>query len=163
MLLRVQFLYKGGLPIAVQRCFLRRRKNGIVHSVWLLSTKRVPIALKQTLKKELDQLSSIGVIQRVDTPTGWISALILSTKNQAFHRNHLPLPMIHDVLLLLSKVCVFTVLYAKNGFWHIQSYELCSIVTTFGIPWGICIVSNSEKNFRSELIWHLKSYKGRRL
>ena len=26
-------LYKGGLPIAVQRCFLRRRKNGIVHSV----------------------------------------------------------------------------------------------------------------------------------
>lgn len=105
MLLRVQFLYKGGLPIAIQRCFLRRRKNGIVHSVKLLSTKRVPIALKQTLKKELDQLSSIGVIQRVDAPTEWISALVQSTKNQAFHINHLPQPMIHDVLLLLSKVC----------------------------------------------------------
>ena len=53
--------------------------------------------------------------------------------------------MIHDVLLLLSKARVFTVLYAKNGFWQIQLDELCSLVTTFGTPWGICIVSNSGK------------------
>lgn len=155
MLLRVQFLYKGGLPIAVQRCFLRRRKNGIVHSVWLLSTKRVPIALKQTLKKELDQLSSIGVIQRVDTPTGWISALILSTKNQAFHRNHLPLA--HDTwfsfpalkgLRVHSIICqkwvlaypIIWIMQYCNHFWNTLRYLYCLQL---------------RKNFRGELIWHL--------
>ena len=62
----------------------------------------VPIALKAPLKKELDRLSNIGVIQRVDTPTDWISAIVVTTKkngkvrlcidpeplNQAPHRNH---------------------------------------------------------------------------
>jgi len=80
----------------------------------------------------------------------WISALVVTTKksgkvrlcidqkplNEAFHRNHYPLPTIEDVLLLLSKARVFTVLDAKNVFWHIQLDEPSSFATTFGTPWG---------------------------
>ena len=97
-----------------------------------LPTRKVPIALKEPLKQELDRLSNIGVIWKVATPTNWISALVVTTKkngkvrlyidpkpsNEALHRNHYPLPTIDDVVPLLSKARVFTVLDAKNGFWH---------------------------------------------
>lgn len=70
------------------------------------------------------------MIQKVDTPTEWISAVVVTTKkngkvrlcidpkplNEALRRNHYPLPTIDDVLPLLSKARVFTVLHAKNGF-----------------------------------------------
>ena len=95
-----------------------------------LPTRRVPVGLKEPLKQELDQLSNIGVIQRVDTPTEWISAIVVTTKkngkvglcidpkplNQTLHRNHYPLPTIDDVLPLLSKARMFTVLKAKKWF-----------------------------------------------
>ena len=95
------------------------------------------IALREPLKHKLDRLSNIGVIQKVDTPTSWILALVVTTKkngkvrlcidpkplNEALHRNHYPLPTIDDVLPLLSKARVFMVLDAKNGFWHIQLDE----------------------------------------
>ena len=115
-----------------------------------LPTRKVPIALREPLKRELDRLSNIGVIWKVHTPTNWISALVVTTKkngkvrlcidpkplNEALHRNHYPLPTIDDVLPLLSKARVFTVLDAKNGFWHIQLDEPSSFATTFGTPWG---------------------------
>ena len=91
-----------------------------------------------------------GVIRKVDTPTSWILTLVVTTKkngkvrlcidpkplNEALHRNHYPLPTTDDVLPLLSKVRVFTVLDAKNGFWHIQLNEPTSFATTIGTPWG---------------------------
>ena len=115
-----------------------------------LPTRRVPIALKEPLKQELDRLSNIGVIQKVGTPTEWISAVVITTKknckvrlcidpkplNEALHRNHYPLPTIDDVLPPLSKARMFTVLDAKNGFWHIQLDDPSSYATTFGTPWG---------------------------
>jgi len=93
-------------------------------------------------------LSNIGVIWKVDTPTNWISTLVVATKkngkvrlcidpkplNEALDRYHYPLPTIGDVLPLLSKARVFTVLDTKNGFWHIQLDEPSSFATTFGTP-----------------------------
>ena len=129
-----------------------------------LPSRRVPVALKEPLKQELDRLSNIGVIQRVDTPTEWISAIVVTTKkngkvglcidpkplNQALHRNHYPLPTIDDVLPLLSKARVFKVLNTKNGFWHIQLDEASSLATTFVTPLGkISLAANA--------IWILSS------
>ena len=108
----------------------------------------MPLALKEPLKQELDRLSKIGIIQSVTTPTKWISALVVTTKkngkvrlcidpkplNQVLHRNNYPLPTIDDVLPLLSKARIFTVLDTKNEFWHMQLDELSSHVTTFGTP-----------------------------
>ena len=56
----------------------------------------------------------------------------------------LPLPTIDDVLPLLSKARVFTVLDAKNGFWHIQLDEPSSLASTFATPWGkISLAANA--------------------
>ena len=56
--------------------------------------------------------------------------------NEALLRNHYLLPTIDDVLPLLSKAREFTVLDAKNWFWHIQLDEPSNFATTFGKPWG---------------------------
>ena len=45
-----------------------------------LPTRRVPTALKELLKKELDWLPSIGVIQKVDIPNERISAIVVTIK-----------------------------------------------------------------------------------
>jgi len=113
-----------------------------------LPTRKEPIALREPLKQELDRLSNIGVLRKVDTSTNWISALVVTKKkkgkvilcidpkplNEVLHRNHYPLPTMDDVLPLLSKARVFTVLDAKNGFRHIQLDEPISFATTFGTP-----------------------------
>ena len=150
-----------------------------------LPTRRVPVGLKEPRKQELDQLSNIGVIQRVDTPTEWISAIVVTTKkngkvglcidpkplNQTLHRNHYLLPTIDDVLPLLSKARVFTVLNAKNWFlaypigWTKQSGN--HVCNTFGedIAGCECHLDSLQlrRNFRGELMWHLKGYHSRRL
>ena len=77
-----------------------------------LTTRKVPIALREPLKQEMDRLSNIGVIRKVDTLTNGISALVVTTKenvkvrlcidpkplNENLHRNHSPLPTIDGVL-----------------------------------------------------------------
>jgi len=115
-----------------------------------LPPRRVPLAVKDKLKAELERLSEKEIITAVDEPTEWISALVVTTKrsggirlcidpkplNNALKRNHYPLPTIDDVLPMLADARVFTVLDAKNGFWHIQLDEPSSYLTTFGTPWG---------------------------
>ena len=108
-----------------------------------LPTKRVPLAVKEMLKTEITRLEKLGVIKAVDVPTDWISAMVVTMKkdgrirlcvdpkplNRALKRNHYPLPTIEDVLPQLAKVKLFTVLDAKNGFWHVSLDEVSSYAT----------------------------------
>ena len=115
-----------------------------------LPTRKVPIAIKEKLKEEIDRLEGLNIITPVNVPTSWISATVVTLKkngnvrlcvdpkplNQALKRNHYPLPTIEDVLPELSNARCFTVLDAKNGFWHVSLDEESSYATTFGTPWG---------------------------
>ena len=42
--------------------------------------RRVPVALKGKLKKELDRLQSLGIIEQVTDPTPWVSSLVTVLK-----------------------------------------------------------------------------------
>ena len=44
--------------------------------------------------------------------------------------------MIDDLLPLLANAKVFSVVDAKNGFWHVQLDSESSLLTTFSTPWG---------------------------
>ncbi|XP_028409422.1 uncharacterized protein K02A2.6-like [Dendronephthya gigantea] len=115
-----------------------------------LPTRRIPLAVKDKLKAELDRLVDTNVIAPVDTPTTWISAIVVTVKkngdirlcidpkplNKALKRNHYPSPTIDEILPDLAHARCFSVLDAKNGFWHIQLDEASSYATTFGTPWG---------------------------
>ncbi|KAK6171718.1 hypothetical protein SNE40_018156 [Patella caerulea] len=87
----------------------------------------------------------------VDVPTDWISALVVVKKpgtaklricinpkppNSALKRNHYLTVTIEDVLPDLPKARCFSLVDAKNGFWHIQLDEDSSYLTTFDTPWG---------------------------
>jgi hypothetical protein len=74
--------------------------------------RRVPIAMKETLKKEIIKLENKGTIAKGNTPTAWISSLVIMKKisnalricidpkllNTALKRSHFLLPVVEDVL-----------------------------------------------------------------
>jgi len=124
------------------------------------------------------------MIRKVDTPTNWISALVVTTKkngkvrlcidpkplNEALHRNHYPLPTIDDVLPLLSKARVFTVMVQKMGSgtysWTSQAALLLPLEHPGDAFDGFAcrlVYPQLQRSFRGGLILHLKAYQGRRL
>ncbi len=46
----------------------------------VMPPRRVPIALKDRLKNELDRLEALGVITKVTKPTDWVSNLVVAEK-----------------------------------------------------------------------------------
>ncbi|XP_064638291.1 uncharacterized protein LOC135494308 [Lineus longissimus] len=112
--------------------------------------RKVPIALKKPLQKELDKLESLNIIKKVDSPTDWVSSLVAVKKpngtlricidpkplNCALKRSHYPLPVVDDLLPELANVKVYSVLDVKNGYWHVELDEPSSLLTTFGTPFG---------------------------
>ena len=115
-----------------------------------LPVRKVPVAVKEKLRFELDRLSDLEIITPVQVPTEWISATVVVMKpdgrirlcidpkplNKALKRNHYPTPTIDEILSELSKARLFSVLDAKNGFWHVELDEASSYLTTFATPWG---------------------------
>ena len=79
----------------------------IVHSL-----SRVPVALREPLKEELDTLIQQGIIAKVDRPTDWVNLCVCVTKpngtlrlcldtkdlNKAIKRPHHYTPTLDDVL-----------------------------------------------------------------
>ena len=100
------------------------------------------------VKSELERLTEMNIITPVDTPTDWISSLVVVAKsdktirlcidpkplNRALKRNDYAMPTIEDVLPELQGARYFTHLDAKNGFWHVQLDEDSSFLTTFETP-----------------------------
>ena len=115
-----------------------------------LPVRKVPVAVKEKLKTELDRLTDLEIITPVQVPTEWISATVVVMKpdgrvrlcidpkplNKALKRNHFPTPTIDDILPELSKARLFSVCDARNGFWHVELDESSSYLTTFATPWG---------------------------
>ena len=42
--------------------------------------RRVPVALKEKLKQELEKLQRLGIIKKVTEPTTWVSSLVTARK-----------------------------------------------------------------------------------
>ena len=43
--------------------------------------RRVPFALKENLKFELNRMVSLGVIEKVDKPTDWVNSIVIVEKS----------------------------------------------------------------------------------
>ena len=73
--------------------------------------------------------------------------------NRAIKRPIYPLPTIEEVLPKLNNAKVFSLLDAKNGYWHVELDEKSSYITTFNTPIGryrwlrlpFCVCSASEE------------------
>ena len=116
----------------------------------VMPPRRVPVAVTGKLREELDRLESLGVLEKEDKPTQWVSSMVATQKpsgqvrvcidpqclNQALKRRHYPLPVIEDILPELSKARVFTKTDLKDGFLPIQLDDASSKLTTFQTAWG---------------------------
>ena len=94
--------------------------------------------LKEKFKKELDRLTQLDVIAKVDSPTDWEIRVYIDPKplNRALKRLQYPFTTLEDVLPELAIAKVFSVADVKNGFWHVKLEEELSYLTTFGTPYG---------------------------
>ena len=111
--------------------------------------RKIPVALRDRLKSELENLTEKGIIAPVTEPTPWVNNLVIVEKpnklricldprdlNKAIQRSHYPMPTIDQLLPDLSKAKVFSVADAKNGFWHVTLDTESSMLTTFNTPHG---------------------------
>ena len=112
--------------------------------------RRVPEALREPLKKELDALVQQGIIIKVDEPTDWVNSLVCVAKSNGtlrlcldpkdLHRAikwpHHCTPTLDEVLPRLSDAKYFSIVDARSGYWNIQLDHESSLYTTFNSPHG---------------------------
>ena len=111
----------------------------------------VPIALKPKLKDALDRMVECKIIAPVTKPTEWVSVLVVTTKkntddlricidpgdlNRAIKRPHHPLNTIEQIATEIPGAKYFTVVDAREAFYHIPLEDKSSYLTTFGTPFG---------------------------
>lgn len=110
----------------------------------------MPVAHRENLQKTLDDLVKQEMLAPVTRPTEWVSSMVAVPKsdgrmricldpkelNEAIQREHYQLPTIEEVATRLHGAKLFSVLNARNGFWHIKLEEESSYLTTFNTPFG---------------------------
>lgn len=112
--------------------------------------RRLPVAMRDRVEKELRQMVDDGVIAPVTRPTPWVSALLVVAKqdggiricmdpkflNKALQRSVYYMPTIDDVLPKLNNAKVFSLVDVKSAFWTLKLDEESSYLTTFETPFG---------------------------
>ena len=106
---------------------------------------RLPFGLRDKVDLKLDDLLSKNIIEVPDTPTSWISPLVVALKpdgdirvcvdmrraNEAIIRERHPIPTIEEVLYDLNGTTVFSKLDLKWGFHQVELEEESREITTF--------------------------------
>lgn len=112
--------------------------------------RKVPFALYNKLKKELQNMEDMQVIVKVTEPTEWVSSLLLVEKkngklrvcldprnlNEAICRSHYPIPTVDMIRSKVAGSKWFSTLDASSGFWMCSLDEESSYLTTFNTPFG---------------------------
>ena len=117
-----------------------------------LSTPRnIPLPLRGKVKEELERMTKLGVISKVETPTEWCAGMVVVPKkssgsiricvdlrplNENVMRENFPLPKVDEILAQLAGARVFSKLDANMGFWQIPLSPECRSLTTFITPFG---------------------------
>ena len=112
--------------------------------------RKVPFALHDKLKQELDRMEKAEVICKVEEPTTWVSSIVLPIKkngalrvcldprdlNKAIKREHFKLPSREEVMSQFKDAKYFSKLDASSGFWQMKLDKTSSMYTCFNTPFG---------------------------
>ncbi|XP_033759886.1 uncharacterized protein K02A2.6-like [Pecten maximus] len=112
--------------------------------------RKVPVALRDKLKCELDRMEKSDIITRVNEPTKWVNSLVVVEKsseklrvcldpqdlNRAINRPHYPMRTLGEVPPDLNGASYFTKLDARSGYWALKLDHKSSLLTTFNTPYG---------------------------
>lgn len=114
--------------------------------------RRVPVALEKLVNEKITNLLDMGIIEKVNKPSKWVSPLVVVPKhnsseiricvdmrraNEAVMRENHPLPTIENFLPHFSKAKIFSKLDIKNAFHQIEispeSREITTFITSRGL------------------------------
>ena len=125
------------------------------------ASRKIPIKLRPRLKQELENMEKLNVITKEESPTDWVSNIVIVERpnkkiricldphhlNKAVRRCHFQLPTLDEITSNLAGAKYFSKLDAKNGFYMLKldddSSKLCTFATPFGryrflrMPFGI--------------------------
>lgn len=143
--------------------------------------RRLPIAIKDKVKQELDRMCKDDIIEPVTEPSEWASALLVVNKpdgslricidpkflNSALRRSVYMMPTIDDILPQLNNAKIFSVADARQGFNHLVLSTESSKLTTFATPFGryrwrrLCFgISPAPEIFQARMHQLLEGLKG---
>lgn len=112
--------------------------------------RRVPVALREKLKQELERMTSLGVIKKVEEPTEWVNSMVCVKKpngdlrvcmdpkdlNANIKREHYQIPTRDEITREMAGAKYFSKLDASQGFWQIRLHEDSTKYCTFNTPYG---------------------------
>lgn len=112
--------------------------------------RHVPYGLRDKVSRKLKELQDLDVIEKVHSPSRWISACVIAPKpndvricvdmrtaNKAIVKEKHPMPTIDDVLSRLNGKKVFSKVDMKHGFHQLKLDESSREITTFAILDGL--------------------------
>lgn len=114
------------------------------------TARRVPFAIQDKVKKELNRMKADGIIREVTNPTDWCAPMVPVVKpngsirvcvdfkklNQEVKRPYCMLPNLEDIAPKMAGSRVFSTLDAASGFFQIPIQEESMPLTTFITPFG---------------------------
>ncbi|XP_060070509.1 uncharacterized protein K02A2.6-like [Ylistrum balloti] len=112
--------------------------------------RKVPFALHDQLKQELDRMEELQVIKPIEEPTEFVNSMVIVHKsngklrvcldprnlNRAICREHFKLPTREEIMAKFAGATVFSKLDASSGFWQLQLEEKSSKLCAFNTPYG---------------------------
>jgi transposase InsO family protein len=140
-------LFDGSVGCVPQQCKIVLKDNAVP----VVSTaRRIPLALEAKVKIKLMEMESMGIVQKVNEPTDWVSPIVIVHKKDGDIRICLDPKHLNDNIKLcqyqlptidmLSSKLVgakhFSVLDANAGFWMVPLTEDSSFLCTFSTPFG---------------------------
>ena len=134
----------GSLP-GVHTIVLQHDAAAVIHA-----PRRVAVAKRPELKRELDRQVKQGFLTKVTEPTDWVNSLVIVEKangqmrlcidpkdlNTVVKREHFQIPTKEEILGKLRDAKWFSKLDATAGFHQIKLDRPSSMLTTFNTPFG---------------------------
>ena len=112
--------------------------------------RKVPFAIRNKVKSELDKMEKNEIIKKVDGPTDWVSSMVCVKKpsgklrvcidpfhlNKALKREYHPMKTVEEVASQLKGAKFFSVLDAEQAFYQVKLDDESSKLLTMNTPFG---------------------------
>lgn len=134
----------GELPFTY-KIQLKENAQPVVHAA-----RRVPAPMKDLLKDELNRMTTLGVIKKIEEPTDWVNSMVCVKKkngdlricmdpkdlNENIKREHYQIPKREEITSEMAGARYFSKLDASQGFWQLKLEESSTKYCTFNTPFG---------------------------
>ncbi|KAK2701286.1 hypothetical protein QYM36_020052 [Artemia franciscana] len=136
-----------GIGNLENKCKIHLKENAVLT---VYPARKVPLAMRQKLKNELDRLEALNIIGKVSKQTDWVNTMVMVEKkdgnvhlcidpvdlNKAIQRPHYPIPTFEDATEDLHGISTISKLNVWSGYWILPLTERSSFYSTFSTVFG---------------------------